>query len=98
MWSFGKTRQTVSLPYLRAEIFILSGCRKMVKTGREVVGRKSACVRRRSKSPAHDKALYPSIASRDAIIRRKLCAFEVDSNCDSVSISHLLWSWPLQAV
>jgi hypothetical protein len=39
--------------------------------GREVAGRKSACVRRRFISPAHDEALYPSIASGDAIIRRK---------------------------
>lgn len=29
-----------------------------------------ACVRRRSMSPAHATALYPSIASGDAIIRR----------------------------
>src|SRR5262249_38288444 len=80
-WSFqcglpGRPGKAASLLYPRDAIFILSGFRKVVKTGREGVGRKSACVRRRSKSPAHDKALYPSIASRDAIIRRSYAPLE----------------------
>jgi len=49
-----------------------------------------AGVRRLYMSPAHAKALYPSIASGDAIIRRARCACEIDSNCESVSIAHLL--------
>ena len=67
------------------------GCWMVKWDGKESGGKEiSACVRRRYISPAHATALYPSIASGDAIIRRELCAFEVDSNCESVSIIHLL--------